>query len=250
MIIANIRLHTRTLKACSGTCRSWYIATLPHLHHTLILRRKNRDRDRGGLMPLQKLDKMQLLPFVKRLRIMHCYVEPSLPSEIFSAKCLAYFSALTNIQELALDRLDLHLFIPQAQLYLGHFMPRLRSLALMRPEGPHSLLLCLIGLFPNLDDLKLVSNYSWQPVSREPAPIPHSAPLLRGQLTLAWFFGEDLLRDLSELFGGLRFRYVNLVGPEGSRFLLGACAETLETLRIHPTYRIGRRGYSQRLSFI
>ena len=200
-------------------------------------------------MPLQKLNKMRLLPFVKRLRIMHCYADPLLPSEIFNAKCLGYFSALANVQELGLERLDLRLFIPQAQLYFGHFMPRLRSLALIRPEGPLRLLLYLIGLFPSLDDLKLVANYGWQLALHGPAPVPHSAPLLRGQLTLAWFFGDNLFRDLSELSGGLRFRYMNLVGGEGSRFLLDICSETLETLRIHPMYWIGKNDILENCPF-
>jgi len=142
MITAHVQFDTQTLKACSRTCRSWYIATLPYLHHTLTLCRKDWNRVRGGLIPLQKLNKMQLLPFVERLRISHCYADPVLPSEIFNAKCLAYFSALTNVQELGFNRLDLRLLIQQAQPYLGHFMPRLRSLALVEPEGgPQSLTL-------------------------------------------------------------------------------------------------------------
>jgi len=232
MIIARPELDKQTLKACSRTCRSWYIATLPHLHHTLTLCRKVWDRDRGGLIPLKKLDKMRLLPFVKRLWIMDDYADPLLPSDILNPKCLAYFSAFTNIQELGIDRLDLHSFVPQAQLYFGHFMPRLRSLALIRPGGPHHLLLSFLGLFPNLDDLKLVA---WKSALRGPVPVSQSAPLLRGRLTLASFCGEDFLRDLSELSGGLRFRSMDLLEAEGSRFLLDSSAETLEVLRIYPT---------------
>jgi len=234
MIIAHVEPDAQTLKACSRTCRSWYIVTLPHLHHTLALRRKE-DRAHGGLMPLQKLDKMRLLPFVKRLHIWHCNADPVLPSEIFNVRGLAYFSALTNIQELGLDGLDLRLFAPQAQLYLGPFMPRLRSLALSWPTGPHRLLLYLLGLFPNLDDFQLLRNQDWNPAPPDPVPVPHSAPSLRGRLTLAWFSGEDFLRYLSGLSGGLRFRYMDLLGVEGTRFLLGSGAETLETLRVHPT---------------
>ena len=43
MIIADVLLDTPTLKACSATCRSWYIATLPHLHHTLTLHQWTSD---------------------------------------------------------------------------------------------------------------------------------------------------------------------------------------------------------------
>ena len=238
-IIAHVQFDTQTLKACSGTCHSWYITTLPYLHHTLTLRRKVCDPARGGLIPLQKLDEMQLLPFVKQLRIMHYYADTSPALEIFNAKGLAYFSALTNVQELGLERLDLRLFIPGTRPYLGPFMPRLRFLVLVEPKGHHHLLLYFLGLFPNLEDLKLVSKSSWR-LPQGPVPVPQSAPLLRGQLMLIWFREEDFLRDLSELCGGLRFRCMDLLGEEGSRFLLDICAGTLETLRIHPTRWIGR----------
>jgi len=234
MIIVHVQLDTQTLKARSRTCRSWCIATLPHLHYALTLHPKRGDRARGGLIALQKLDKMRLLPFVKRLWIRNC-------SEVFGAQGLAYFSALTNVQELGLRGIDLRRFVPQAQLYLRHFMPRLRSLALSWPKGPYRLLLYLLGLFPNLDDLQLFDNLRWESALPDPVPVPHSAPSLRGRLMLMWFAGEDFLRDLSGLSGGLRFRYTDLLGVEGTRFLLGSAAETLETLRIHPTRWTGRR---------
>ena len=231
MVIGHIPPDTPSLKACSRICRSWYIATLPHLHHTLTLRQISDDRSRGGLVPLQKLNKMRLLLFVKRLRIMHC---GHLSPEIFNAQALVYFSALTNVQELGFDELDLQLFNPQAQLYLGQFMPRLRYLALRKPRGSYRQLLYLLGLFPNLDDLKLTHDRCFR-LPDPPVPAPQSTPLLRGRLTLTWFHGLEFLRDLSELCGGLRFHYIDLVGIGCSRLLLDTCAETLETLRVHPT---------------
>ena len=231
MIIAHIPPDTPSLKACSRTCRSWYIATIPHLHHTLTLRRISKAGSRGGLVPLQNLNKMQLLPFVKRLRVMDC---ASPPPEIFNAQALVYFSALTNVQELGFDELDLHLFNPQARLYLGQFMPGLRYLALRKPRGTYYQLLYLLGLFPNLDNLKLTHDRCFK-LPDPVVPAPQSAPLLRGRLTLAWFHGLDFLRDLSKLCGGLRFHHMDLVGADGSRLLLDTCAGTLETLRVHPT---------------
>ena len=38
-----------------------------------------------------------------------------------------------------------------------------------------------------------------------------------------------------DLFGGIRFHYMNLFNVAGTRLLLDACAETLETLRLYPT---------------
>ena len=247
MIIGHVPPDTPSLKACSRTCRSWYIATLPHLHHTLTLCRISKNKARGGLVPLQKLDEMRLLSCVKRLRIIHC-VSP--PPEIFNAKGLDYFSALTNVQELGFDELDLHSFNPKAQMYLGHFIPRLRYLALRKPRGTYRQLLYFLGLFPNLDDFKLTHDRCWKSSPPHPVPVMQPAPSLRGKLTLIAFHGEELLRDLSKLCGGLRFYHMDLVGAEGSRLLLDTCTETLETLRVHPAqwHRIGKGGISLALA--
>ena len=234
MIIGHVPPDTPSLKACSRICRSWYIATLPHLHHTLTLCRISEDRIGGGLVPLQKLNKMRLLSFVKRLRIMHCnYTANYPPPEIFNAQGSVYFSTLTNVQELGFDGLDLTAFNPLAQLHLRHFMPRVRYLALRRPRGTYCQLLYFLGLFPNLDDLKVTLSYCWKS-QPDPGPVPQSAPPLRGRLTLAWFQAEEFLRDLAKLCGGLRFHYIDLFGMEPSRFLLDTCAETLETLHVYP----------------
>lgn len=37
-----------------------------------------------------------------------------------------------------------------------------------------------------------------------------------------------------DLFGGIRFRYMDLFCVKGMRLILGACAETLETVRLYP----------------
>ena len=50
-----------------------------------------------------------------------------------------------------------------------------------------------------------------------------------------------LLRDLSELSGGLRFRSMDLLGVDGAHFLLRSCAGTLETLRVRCNIQI-RKG--------
>ena len=44
-----------------------------------------------------------------------------------------------------------------------------------------------------------------------------------------------LLKDMIVLFGGIRFRHMDLYKVDGVSLLLGACAETLETLRLYPT---------------
>jgi len=115
---------------------------------------------------------MRLLPLVKRLQVVQRYDDPWFPPTIPNAQTLVYFSALTL----------------QVQQYFGHFAPALRSLALRRPDGTHSQLLCLLGLFPNLDDFKLIR--CGAQLEPDSAPISQSAPPLRGRLTLEWFYGE------------------------------------------------------------
>jgi len=230
MIIAHVLLDTLTLKACSATCRSWYLAALPHLHHTFTLHGTDSDITGEWLTSLQRLSEMRLLPFVKRLQIVQSYAGPHFRPTILNAKSLVHFLALTNVQELRITELDFSVFPPRAQQNIGRVMPMLRSLALRWPRGAYRQLLYFIGLFPNLDDLGVIYDRVQDPAP-DPAPSPQSAPSLRG---LAWVGGESFLRDLSKLSGGLRFRHMELLGVEGTRFLLDTCADTLETLHIYP----------------
>jgi len=235
MIIAHVLLDTPTLKVCSTTCRSWYLAALPHLHHTLTLRQWASDPVRQGFSPLQKLGKMRLLPFVTRLRIVLNFAGPDPPRTIATRSAPVHFSALTNIEELTIEVLDFRDLAPQIELYFGHFAPKLRSLALNHPRGARRDLLFFIGLFPNLDDLKITYNGTDERIPVH-SSVPQSVPSVRGCLALRSFGGGRFLRELSELCGGLRFHSVDLVGAEGARLLLDACADTLETLRVHPGY--------------
>jgi len=54
---------------------------------------------------------------------------------------------------------------------------------------------------------------------------------LRGMCSI----GVGLLKDMNDLFGGIRSRYLDIFNVGGTRLLLCACTETLETLRLHPT---------------
>ena len=48
------------------------------------------------------------------------------------------------------------------------------------------------------------------------------------------FTRVGILEDMIGLFGGLRFRGMDLFFVHGMRLLLDACAETLETLKLYP----------------
>jgi hypothetical protein len=160
LIISYFIRDTRTLLACSTTCYSWYIAAVPHLHHTLTTD-DDHFRHKSGRQcywprPLRKSYNLGLLPLVKRLRIrlkdrrFHEFTPKQL-----GWRSMAYFSALTNLQELGIDHLQVSSFMPSIRQCFGHLSPTLRFLALKEPKGSCRQILYFIGFFPNLQDLKL-----------------------------------------------------------------------------------------------
>jgi hypothetical protein len=244
MIISHFICDTRTLLACSGTCRSWNIAATPHLHYSLTTTfgeaRCPQDKKYQWPKPLKESHELQLLPFVKRLRIRQ-RVGFKFSSERLDSSTLCYFSALTNLQELHIQDLQIPSFMPNIQQYFGHFAPSLRQLSLLEPKGSCRQLLYFIGLFPNLQHLIL-----FRPLLTDEAEgaadlalIPPSIPPLSGWMLLVCYKGKALIEGMIELFGGLRFRCMHLHEVEHTRLLLEACAGTLETLRLHPTDSYG-----------
>jgi hypothetical protein len=239
-IISYFIYDKRTLLACSATCCSWYIATIPHLHYTLTTDDDIRKGSKGHRWPrpLRKSYNLGLLPLVKRLRIRSG--DPNydeFTSRKLGWRALAYFSALTNLQELGIDNLRVSSFFPDIQRYFGHLAPTLRFLALKEPKGSCRQILYFIGLFPKLEDLKI--NYPTPRNEMESTAgatlVPPSTPPLRGRLTLTCFTREKLVKEMILLFGALRFRQMDLFGVRCTPLLLDACAETLETLRLYPT---------------
>jgi hypothetical protein len=242
LIISHLIYDRRTLLACSATCYSWYITTAPHLHHTLTTDNDyigyNPDKRYFWPRPLRRSYKLGLLPLVKRLRIrsgergFHQFTPEQL-----GRRTLSYFSALTNLQELGIDYLQVSSFLPTIQRCFGHLSPTLRFLALREPKGSCRQILYFIGSFPNLQDLKL--HYTVprdeQENTADATLVPLSVPPLRGRLTLTCFTRERLVKEMISLFGGLRFRQMDLFGVKCVPLLLDACAETLETLRFYPT---------------
>ena len=235
MIISYFIYDTRSLLACSTTCRSWYIAAVVHLHHSLATDDRIFPLKDGRYLwpgPLQNSYDLGLLPLVKRLSIRLNYNKFTLDDHT-----LRYFSALTNLQELGIDYFQVHHFMPNIQRYFGYFAPTLRFLALKEPAGSCRQILYFIGLFPNLQDLKpFCETPTKEQESMADAELaPLSVPPLRGRLTLTHFTRGRLMKDMIILFGGLRFRHIDLFRVKCVRLLLDACAETLETLRLYPT---------------
>ena len=159
----------------------------------------------------------------------------------FDSRSLRYFSALKNLQELGIDNLQVSSFMPNIQRYFKHFAPTLRLLALREPEGSCRQILYFIGLFPNLQDLKICYPLPREEVesTADSTLVPLFVPPLSGRLTLTCFTREKLLKEMIALFGGLRFRYMDIFRVKCVRLLLDASGETLETLRVYPTELYG-----------
>ena len=222
---------------------SWYLAAAPHLHHTLItpvyLLRENEQLRRPD--SFRHIYELGLFPLVKKFHVKG--VDPyvgyrgpiTFSPKQFDSCILHQFSTLTNIRELGIDSLDISSFMPNVRQYFGHFSPTVQSLALRKPKGSRRQIF-FIGLFQHLEDVKLL--YDSVDFQEEPADdltlIPFFVPPLHGRLTMTCFTRVGILEDMIGLFGGLRFRGMDIFFVHGMRLLLDACAETLETLRLYP----------------
>jgi hypothetical protein len=240
MIIAHLILDKPSLCACSLTCYSWYIAAVAHLHHALVINTLfPRDLKSRWPNPIRYMYMLGLLPLVKKLHIEATnFDDNAVAPKKFRCCILHKFSALANVQELGIDSLDLSKFMPKLQRYFRHFLPTVRSLALRSPIGTYRQIIYFIGLFQHLEDLKLIDISFPSP---NVAPVgdltltPPFTPPLRGQLTMSLSKRVELSEDMVRLFGGIRFRSMDLFDVNGTRLLLSACVETLERLRLHQT---------------
>ena len=184
------------------------------------------------------MHELGLFPLVKKFQFQGCGVLPDVRSfspELFDPNVLRQFSALTNVRELRIDLLDIPSFMPQIQQYFGHFLPTVRCLVLYRPKGSRRQIIFFIGLFRDLEDLHLLYNHlsHWEEESADdPTLVPPFIPPLRGRFTATWFREAKLLEDMINLFGGIRFRHMNLFRVNGAQLLLDACADTLEVLEL------------------
>ena len=240
MIIAHLICDTRSLLACSLTCYSWYIASVPHLHHTLITLgcRCDFSPKLGWAKPLQNASKLGLLPLVKKFHIQGSpSFDSSFPRQQFNSRILRQISEMTNIRVLGIHGLDIPSFMPEIQHCFGHFLPRVQSLSLRAPRGSCRQIIFFIGLFEHLENLGLYDGKlqgGEHEAVDDPAFIPPFTPPLRGRLAMECFMGAGFLKDMIRLLGGVQFRYMNLVGVGDMRLLLNACAKTLEKLRLYP----------------
>ena len=238
-IINYIAYDTYTLRACTLTCYSWYIAAAPHLHYAHAIETRSLDQRVWRPNPLWSMYMLGLLPLVRKLQVIdngyHHHVW--LSKTLFNRCVLHPFLAFTNLRKLEMDFLDIPSFLPNIRRYFGHFPPTVRSLTLREPKGSRREIIYFIGLFQHLQDLGF--RYGWGGSKKEPADdttlTPPFIPPLRGWLTLCGFARMGLLKDMINLFGGIRFRFMSLHSVCDTRIPLDACAETLEVLLLEPT---------------
>ena len=271
-IVAYLTYDIRSLRACTMSCYTWYIAAAPHLHRTLTVKPDpwyEKFRWPSHLWPINNCG---LLPLVKRFRIRGCpehYVK--LSPKLLSWYTLLPFLSFTNLQELEIEYLDIPSFIPAIRwvewyilstaqlLALGEpeeahqhtrFLPRLRSLSLRKPKGTRRQIIYFIGLFQHLEDLKLIHVTIESEQADDSMLVPLFAPPLRGRLTAEHLRGADLVKDMVDLFGGIRFRYMRLVEVDGTELLLGACAKTLERVMLDLTDSHGEHLFPKGTKFL
>ena len=209
MVIAHLIHDRRGLLSCSLTCHSWYTASAPYIHHTLVVQTVSRC-DRPRLVwpkPLQEATKLGLLPLVKKFRIRVGFSDTATFSlKRFNWGTLRQFSALTNVQELAIDYLDIPSFMPKTRQYFGHFSPTVRSLALRKPKGTSRQIIFFIGLFQHLEDLKLLYDAidPQEELTDNRALVPSFIPPLSGRLTITSFQCEGNAAPTWRLCGNIR----------------------------------------------
>ena len=236
MITAHLTRDLRTLKACSLTCRSWYSATAPLLHHTLTLVGDGHETNGSQLEQLSKLHELGLVPLVKEIRMKQSRgdLSPWFAHWAFNDSHLSYFYTLANVHTLRLQELDIHLFIPGSERYFGHFSPTLRSITLFNPRCTPRQLSHFLSLFTNLDNIAIRITYEYVPSATidDTQLVLFSKPKFQGRLLLYDFRWVDTWMHLITWCDGLQFHYVDLHWSESCvPMLLEACAETLGILR-------------------
>ena len=240
IIIAHLLYDMCSLRACTLTCYSWYIAAVPHLHHTLVVSTFSLAKERYiWPLPLIKKKRLGLLLLVKTLWIYGDIYDVAFSHSLWPTfhNLLPYFP-FTSVSQLRIDHLDIPSFLPRVRRSFMYFLPTLRGLALKEPKGSRREVIYFIGLFKHLHDLKHLHGYTNSPEGSagDMTLVPSFVPPLRGLLTMR-HPRVGLLKDMIDLFGGFRFRHMDLFGVDGNgtRLLLDAGAKTLESVMLHPS---------------
>ena len=238
-----------TLEACSLTCRAMLASTRRLLHQTLHLTPENNQS-----VPIQK----DRLRFLKRnhndlhLGFLSYVGECGLPQyarrvyirmpRIFNPDTLLphlrHFQSLDRVHTLAIEQFDPLRWANHYQTCFAHFYPTLTSLTLSDSHNCDGLLLRFALQFPHLENLCV----EWMATKRKPLSVPDftvdQPPPLSGHLRLV---GYSTVPKLAVYFvrrfpNTANFRSVELETFFGNqaKYILNACAHTLERLTILP----------------
>ena len=177
---------------------------------------------------LQNMHRLGLLPFIRALFVHSDGNRNALSLKRLDDHIPRQVFALTNVRQLVLDILDIPSFMPRVWRYFGHFSPTVQGLRLAIPKGSRWQIIFFIGLFEHLQDLEIADDAGDPPGEPEDDPTltPLFTPPLRGQLKLSHFRRVGLVRGMIDLFGGLRFRVLDIFNVDGVPLLLDACAKT------------------------
>jgi hypothetical protein len=181
-----------------------------------------------------------LLPFVRTVLIRRGR-SSGFSQKQFDYRTLRQSSALTNVQRLEIDDLDIPSFMPKLQKYFRPFLPTVRSLRLKEPKGSNRQIIFFIGLFQNLENLSLCQQGPSSGVPEDQTLTPSCTPPLQGRLAVLNWAVAGLFKDMVQLFGQINFSVMNLFAVEETKYLLRACAKTLEVLQLHPNDPLGEQ---------
>ena len=251
------RKDTRTLKACSLTCRALFSAARGLIHGMIrlsfwrsyppckLVDRIAEKVHRGWRITdwyepevhmryLSMAGKRRLLGHAREVNIDigHCFVPEALEA------CLPHFRSFTQVHTLTIGVFCVARFLPVFGRYFAQFVPTLRSLHLPYVQGSIQDVLEFVCKFPYLDDLSLASSLYHSVDVRPILSVEHSPPL-RGTLDLRGWTPTPPAWFLLEIPGGLHFRaiYANRVGKEELDKILAACSSDLKTLSLRPRSR-------------
>ena len=242
MIIAHLIKNLPSLRSCSLTCYSWYIAAVPHLHLTLRARTYSVGRKFEWPNPVRYMHMLGLLPFVKTVEI--CGISKTFSPKLLNRRILPQFLALTNVQSLEIYNLDIPGFMPRIRQCFGPFLPTVRSLHLVGPKGSPRQIIFFIGLFRHLENLSLgYQRFYKEEPEDDLTLIPPFAPPLQGHLRVRHWAKAGFFQDMIRLFGEIRFGSMDLLNANETRLLLRACTKTLRVLQLHPTDPLGEQLY-------
>jgi len=228
MIIAHLARDLHSLKACSLTCRSWYTAVAPLLHHTLTLTEERPRTSRSPVELLSKLHELGLTPLVKEIQMSGSRLYPY------------HFPTFANLHTLKIREININSFTPGTEQFFKHLSPTLRSIALFEPSCTARQLSHFLSFFANMDNVEIRNPYMCitpaDTTDLETDLVPFSTPKLRGRLELHNFNWVEPWVHLITSCDGLRFRHMDLHrSTRCAPILLKACGETLETLRFDTT---------------